>query len=170
MTQAENDKTPRGMKSICPPLLLLIVAGLFVYRAYDYGDTARQLPMLVGAGALLLLLLDVLSRFDTKFSALARLALGAGFEDREMLTVPRWQSEIMQIAWLAACVAGIVLIGILPTIPLFVFLYIVIRGEQGITFSLFISLLVFLLVGLVFEVVLDYELYRGALFNRFGFE
>jgi hypothetical protein len=170
MPNAESNRIPTGANSIYPPILLLIVAGLFIYSTYDYGETARRLPLLIGTGTLVLIVLDFLSRFHSRVGALIRLALGAGFQDPEMKHDPRWRSEIMQVFWVAFCVISILLVGILPTVPTFIFLYMLIQGKQTFVFSLMVSVLVILIVVLVFEIFLDYDLYRGILFNREGFE
>ena len=170
MPQAESDKIPTGVNSIYPPILLMIAVGLFIYWAYDYGETARRLPLLISTGTLVLVVLDFLSRFRSKVGALIRLALGAGFQDREMKHEPQWQSEIIQVIWVIFCVSSMVLIGILHTVPIFIFLYILIQGKQTFKISLLISFVIFLIVGLVFEILLEYDLYRGMLFNTDGFE
>jgi hypothetical protein len=170
MAQAENDKIPSGIKSVYPPILLVILVGLLIYWANDYGETARRLPLLIGAGTLVFIVLDFISRFRGKFGALIRLSLGAGFQDPEMKHSPKWQSEIMQLVWVAFSVTGIVLIGILPTVPIFVFLYMLIQGRQNFLPSLMVSVLTVFVVTLVFEVLLEYDLYRGLLFNQDGLE
>lgn len=169
MTQSDSDKIPKGVNSIYPPILLLVVVGLLIYWSYDYSETARRLPLLISTGTLVLIVLDLLSRFHGKVGALIRLALGAGFEDREMKHDPEWRLEILQAIWIASCVTSMALIGILPTIPIFVFLYMLVQGKQKIQFSLMIAALIVLVVGLVFEIFLEYDLYRGMLLNHDSF-
>jgi len=169
-THTEDGEIPEGINSIYPPILLLIVVGLIIYWSYDYGETARRLPLLISTGTLILIVLDLLSRFRGRLGEWIHLALGAGFQDREMQQYPRWQAEIMQFVWVACCVISMALIGILPTIPVFIFLYMVIQGKQKVSFSLMIAALILTVVGLVFEVFLEYDLYRGMLLNRDGFE
>ena len=170
MAEAENDRIPMGVNSIYPPILLLIVVGLLIYSAYDYGETARRLPLVVSTGTLVLIVLDFLSRFRSKVGAMIRIALSAGFQDPEMKHAPQWQSEIMQVIWVAFYVISIVLIGILPTVPIFIFSYMVIQGKQTFVASLVVSILTVLVIGLVFEIFLEYDLYTGMLFNQYGFE
>jgi len=170
MAKVQNDETLTAVRSVYPPVLLLLAVSTFIYWAYGYGEAARQLPVLVGTGTLALIFLDILSRLHGRVGIAIRSALGADFQDREMTRDPRWQSEIIQFVWLMACVASVALIGILPTVPIFIFLYMVIQGRLGFVFSVIVSLLALLLVGLLFEVLLDYELYRGMLFDRDRFD
>lgn len=83
---------------------------------------------------------------------------------------PHWHAEVVQVGWLLCCVIAMALFGILIAIPLFVFLYLVLQGRQKIGFSALIAVLVVVAVGSVFEIFLEYELYRGMLLNRDGFE
>jgi len=170
MTQPEAEQVPPGVTSIYPPILLLFVVVILTYSTFDYGETARQLPLLICAGLFVLIVLDLLSRLPGKAGALIRLALGAGFQNREMTHSPRWQAEIIQIMWVAGCVISMALIGILPAVPLFIFSYMVIQGKQKIVFSLMIAMLIVCVVGLVFELFLEYDLYRGVLLDPDRFE
>ena len=76
----------------------------------------------------------------------------------------------MQVICVAFYVISIVLIGILPTVPIFIFSYMVIQGKQTFVASLVVSILTVLVIGLVFEIFLEYDLYTGMLFNQDGFE
>lgn len=170
IAQAGGNDIPAAVRSIVPPVLLLILAGLLIYWTYDYGATARRLPLLIITSTFVLIILDILSRIRGKVGALIRLALGAGFQDREMQHYPDWRAEIMQFGWVAACVISMALLGILVTLPIFIFLYMVIQGKQKIVFSLMIATLVVVVVGSVFEILLEYDLHRGMLLNQVGFE
>jgi cation transporter-like permease len=158
------------MRSVFPPIPPLIAVMLLISVASGYGETARQLPLIVGTSTLVLILLDIVSRLPGKAGAIIRSALGAGFQDPELTEEPRWQSEAIQLVWVATCVLGILLIGILPTVPIFIFSYMFVQGGQRLIVSVIVALLVLLLIGLLFEVALDYELYRGMLFDESGFD
>lgn len=170
IAQADDEDVPAGVSSIYPPLLLSIVVGLLIFWSYDYGETARRLPLLISTATLVLIFLDILSRFNSKVGRAIRLTLGAGFKDREMQNNPAWRAELMQVFWVASCVVSIALIGILPTVPLFIFAYMVIQGKQKLAFSLMIATLILIVVGVVFEIFLEYDLYRGMLLNQDSFE
>jgi uncharacterized membrane protein (DUF373 family) len=164
----DSNKIPAIIQSVYPPLLLMGLAGLLIYWSYDYGETARRLPLLVSSGIFVLIFLDLLSRFPNKIGALIQWTLGAGFQDREMKHDPNWRDEIVQITWVAICLAGMALFGILATIPMFIFMYMRIQGKQKPWFSLLIAAIVVAMVGLIFEFFLEYDLYRGMLLNDDG--
>lgn len=161
-----NEQQSRIVSSIFPPLILLAVAGLLILFASDYGATARRLPLLIAVSTVGLLILDLLSRLQGNIGALIRSALGAGFENPEMTHNPQWRAEVLQLLWVTACVSSMVLVGFLPTIPVFIFLYMMLHGKQTVMLSILISIVIVSVVGFVFEWLLDYDLYRGILFDQ----
>lgn len=155
----------KGIDSIVPPAVLAIAAAGLWYAASGYGATARQLPMLVASGIFVLALLDLLSRLPGAIGALLRTALGAGFDEPELDTRGRWPEELVQLGWVVAAVAAVVFAGFLVTIPVFVFLYSRLHGSRSTLASLAAAGIATGGVVLVFEVLLDYTLYRGVLFG-----
>lgn len=131
----------------------------------DFGDTARQLPILIGSGTLALIVIDFLSRFQNSAGRFLRAAIGADFSDPEMQHSPRWQAEIIQIACLALFLSGIVIFGFLAAVPSFIFFYMLVLGKQSILRSALVSIGIVVLIATLFEVILDYDLYRGLLFD-----
>jgi predicted permease len=61
-------------------------------------------------------------------------------------------------------------IGILPSIFIFVLVYMRYQGKQSWRNSILASIGNLLFVVAVFEVLLQYNLYRGALFDSRGFD
>ena len=163
-----DGRAPRGIDSVYPPLVLLLSAVALIYAALDYGDDGRQLPLLVGGVAALLAVLDLLSRRRGPVGAWLRDAPGAGFAEREMKYSPPLAAELRQAAWLAVCIGLVLLVGLLPGVPLFVFLHAWRQGRQPLRHSTLAAILVAAACGLVFEFALDYQLYRGLLFGGRG--
>lgn len=155
----------KGINSLVPPALLAIVAAATWYAASGYGATARQLPMLVAGGIVVLATLDLLSRLPGAIGQVLRTALGAGFDEPEIELRAAWQREIAQVGWVVAAVAAVVLVGFLVAIPLFVFLYSRLNGSRSTPASVLAAVLATAAVALVFELLLDYTLYRGILFG-----
>lgn len=166
--QAGDDRLPAGIDSVFPPILLIVLGASLVYAALGYGETGRQLPVLVGAITVALAMLDLVSRLPGFAGGWLRRALGAGFRDREMKHAPALGAELIQLGWLAGCVGTIVLIGFLAAVPLFILLYAWLQGRQPLLASALTAIAVALLIGLVFELLLDYQLYRGLLLGGRG--
>lgn len=155
----------RGVNSILPPAVLAGLAFAVWLAAKDYGSTARQLPMLVAAILFLLTILDLASRLPGRFGRLLHFLLGAGFEDPEMKHTPRWTAEVLHVAWVVTAVASIVVFGFLVTIPALVFAYSKFHGRWPMWLSAATAGITTAIVALVFEVLLDYGLYRGIFFG-----
>lgn len=168
MSVESNDVAPRVVRSVAAPLVLIAVSLVLLIWSSTFNQTARQVPMLVAGAMLVLSVFDFVCRFDVPALRPLRDFWGADFRNREMRHNPRWTAEVKQILWMFACVTAMLLIGFLPAVPLFVFLYMVVNGRRPLVESLATAAIVFGFVYVVFEVLLDYELYRGALFDARG--
>lgn len=151
--------------SFFPPVVLALIAGTMTWWAFDFGDTARRLPILIGSGTLALIVLDFLSRFENATGRFLRAAIGADFSDPEMQHAPRWRAEVIQVSYLALILGGIVIFGFLATVPSCIFLYMLLQGKQSVLQSALVAIGVLVLIGTLFEFILDYNLYRGLLFD-----
>jgi hypothetical protein len=169
MAQGDSDTGPTGVSSVYPPIALAILAGLILYWASNYGETARQLPMLISSVTLFLAVLDIASRVCGPIGRFLQLSFGAGFEDREMDFRPPLSAELMQLTWVAVIVTGIAFVGILVAVPVFTFLYALIHGRWHPLTCAALAILVVALIATVFEGFLDYDLYRGLLFSDDGY-
>ncbi|MHA6344366.1 tripartite tricarboxylate transporter TctB family protein [Roseivivax sp. CAU 1761] len=157
------DPVPQKITSIWPPLLLLAVSLGYVAWAQKYGAVPRLMPTLVGGATAALAVLDLLSRFDSRLGRALRLALGADFRNREMSHDPAIGREAAMIGWMLAALASIWLIGLLPTVPLFITAYMRLWGRLPLSMAALSGVAVLGFVVVVFEVLLDYALYRGWL-------
>ncbi|MCG6901255.1 MAG: tripartite tricarboxylate transporter TctB family protein [Rhodobacter sp.] len=167
MTQ--NETVPRKIRSIWPPLVLMLAAIGMVIWAQDYGRGSRLMPTVVGSLTAVLCVLDLLSRLDNGLGAALRLALGADFRNREMSHDPALRAELGMIGWMVGFIVVMLGIGILPTVPLFIAAYMRLQGKRSWTSAILSALLVFGFVLLVFEILLGTTLYRGVLFDPKGF-
>ncbi|HSM42770.1 MAG TPA: tripartite tricarboxylate transporter TctB family protein [Afifellaceae bacterium] len=168
MHAATPSEAPKLVRSALAPLVLIALSvGLLVWSS-TYNETARQVPMLVAGAMLVLSVIDLVCRFDAPGLRPLRDFWGADFRNREMRHNPPWRAEVIQALWMIACVAAMLAIGFLLAVPLFVFAYMVVNGKRPVGESLITALVVFGFVYIVFEVLLDYHLYRGALFDARG--
>ena len=171
MTGLESsDSVPKAVRSIYPPLVLIAAAIAMIVWSQRYNETAGLVPLLTSYSLLILALFDLVCRFDKPFIGPLRDFWGADFQNREMKHDPRPAAEVSQVLWIAGCVAGMMLIGILPTVPVFILFYIIINGRRPWLESLIVTGIVFAFVYVVFEILLDYQLYRGAFFDERGFQ
>jgi len=169
MNVEQGSGVPKAVRSVYPPLVLAaLVAGLVVW-SYTLNPTAREVPLLVGYGLLTLLAIDFYSRLELPLSRLLRDFWGADFRNREMRHDPRWTDEAALFLWVIGCTAGMVLVGILPSVTVFVLAFMRLHGRRPWRESAICALATLGFVYVVFEVLLDYALYRGAFFDAHGF-
>ncbi|SLN63974.1 Tripartite tricarboxylate transporter TctB family protein [Roseivivax jejudonensis] len=160
-----SETAPRKIRSIWPPLLLIAVSVGYVVWAQRYGATPRMMPTIVGVATAILSVLDLLSRFDNGLGSALRAALGADFRNREMAHDPPLRSEAAMLGWMLVAIAAVWVIGLLPTVPLFIAAFMRVWGGQSWRASLLTAAGVLVFVVLVFEVLLDYSLYRGIVWE-----
>jgi hypothetical protein len=82
-----------------------------------------------------------------------------------MTVTPRWTAEILHLAWVVFSIASVVAFGFLVTIPVLVFAYSKLHGQWPAWLSAATAVMTTAIVALVFEVLLDYTLYRGIFFG-----
>lgn len=164
----EPSPVPGKVRSVWPPLIIFAVAVIYTVWAQDYGRVPRMMPTMVGGATAALAVLDLLSRFDTRLGAALRAALGADFANPEMTHDPAFRREMAMVGMMVGCVLLILVIGILPAVPLFIALYMRLWGKRPWRASIISAAAVLGFVIAVFELALDYHLYRGLLFDAVG--
>jgi hypothetical protein len=169
MSEEARTNTPRVVRSTYPPIILIALALAMILWSFQYNETARQVPLITSYALLILAAMDLLCRFAVPALSPLRDFWGADFRNREMKHEPAARSELAEIAWMVACAMGMLLVGILPTVPAFVFLYSVSHGRRQWRMSAITALVVLAFIYVIFELLLQYELYRGALFDERGF-
>jgi hypothetical protein len=165
----EGDRTPKAVRSVWPAIVLAGFAIVMIVWSSSYSETARMVPTLVGWGMLALCVIDILSRLDLPFSQFLKDFWGADFRNREMKHNPPWRADVGQFLWMSGFVAGMLFFGILPSVPVFVMAYMAFHGGRHWLECLVAGAIVFGFVFVVFEVLLQYQLYRGVIFDERGF-
>jgi hypothetical protein len=158
----------RAVRSIAPPLVLGLVAVGFIAWSYAYSPDSRMVPLVVGYATLVLVVLDLLSRFDNPVGHAIRVAAGADFSNLEMPNTPRPSKELVQAAWMVGAVVAVLLIGLLAAVPVYVLLSMRLNGGRSWLEAAISAAGTGLFVYVVFEFLLSYELYRGMFFDRRG--
>ena len=153
-------------------LFILAVVILFIATSYQYNLTDRMFPLMVGYVAIPLLLMDLLTLTNTKFGEKISLMLSAKTpqqvdEDADRTERPV-KRELIVFLWMSLLVLGIYLVGFLPVIPVFVFCWMKFRGGYSVRMSLYMAIGTIAFVYVLFEVILQYELYPGIFLYWWG--
>ena len=140
-------------------VILAFVLGYIIVGLITLDETTRVVPLIAGGVTLALLVIDIL-----------RVFLGDGPDDDYApegggVLAVRPQRELAAILFVAGGVTTIYLAGFLVAIPLYLFASIAFLGRQPIRTAAIVAVITTLIVYVVFEVLLAYELYPGLLFD-----
>lgn len=168
MSEDFEDEVARSVRGVWAPLVLLAVAVSGYVVAGNYSEAAARMPQLVCAVLAILAVIDLYSRVPLPGRRFINNFWGSGFEHREMRSVPGFGREATVIGWMILGFAGLALFGLLPALPAFCFGYVLLEAKRPLKEALLVTAIVFVFQFFVFEIVLDYELYRGLLFSEGG--
>lgn len=157
-----------SVRSIWVPLILLAMAVWTYLIGTSYSEAAARMPTLVSLVLGVFALIDLYSRLPLPGREQINAFWGSGFEHREMSKVPRFSRELTVIGWILLGFIGMAAIGLLAALPMFCFAYVLFEARRPLWEALLVSAIVSTFQFGVFEIVLDYELYRGLLFTDGG--
>lgn len=153
------------MRNLIVSLALLALAVAYLAWSYAYPPQSREVPVLVAWLTIGLCLLDVIAHTGTAFGdRVAGIFSGrAHIEAQEDMRITR--DEWLSMAWMAISLAAILLAGILPAALLYVFGYMAIHGKLSLRLSAAVAVGTALFCWVVFEVLLNFDLYGGLFFE-----
>lgn len=163
-------------------VLMLSIFVVMVYMAMGYPPGARMMPLVIGIPGILLcsfqLLLDFLNARHSPITDHFHSAPRAGEEQTaEMLAEaedqePEWGPETMAAeltiwTYFLIYISGVLLFGFLPLIPILVATYLWREAKVALPYALLAAAICLTLLYLLFETILQFELYRGYLAGPF---
>ena len=148
-----------------PALVLWLLTAAYLITAYGYDAESRVMPALVAWAMLLLLLLDLISRTQTRFGqALTRWPNPGAAQVKGASTDPNMtRKQFAAVLWLAGFATALLLIGVLYAVPVYVFASLRLRGRRSYLVCLTAGAGMALLVWLLFAMLLQLNLYPGLL-------
>ena len=153
-------------------LVILAVVILFIVTSYQYKLTDRMFPLMVGYVAVPLLLMDLLALTDSKIGKKLSIFFSAKTPeevDKDADKTKRTMAEELKIfGWMGTLVLSIYLIGFLPCTPIFVYCWMRFRGGYSIRQSVYLAIATTTFVYVLFEILLQYELYPGIFLYWYG--
>ncbi|MQA67434.1 MAG: hypothetical protein GEU76_16285 [Alphaproteobacteria bacterium] len=152
-------------KQIFVSALVLLGAVTFLALGYQLPGKGQDVPVLVGWLAVGLCVLDVIAQTPTAAGRwIAALLSGSasGAPDEK----PRGLSaELKSFFWVLIACAGVIVFGFLWATPVYVFAYMVLHGRKPVVQSGLTALGATAFLWIAFELLLEYEIYRGLLFS-----
>jgi len=150
-----------------PPALLFLLSAGFLITAYSFNPSSAAMPILIGWAMLILTALDLATRLRTPLGdAIARALNPSSLVETPETPIPRRTlRQSIAVAALVLFVTAMVLIGVLPSVP--VFTLIALRFGAGKTwlFSLIGAVSMVVLVWVVFARLLGLDIFPGLLFD-----
>ena len=146
--------------------LLLITIG-YLITAYGYTPDARAFPLGVAWVTLVLAALDLVSRTRTKLGGTLMHWLNPAGEPAKRTGEIHYPAlkQVTAVLWIAGFTLLMVVAGILYAVPIFVFSSLYFRGKRSLLLCAAISAGATLMIWILFEQILQLELYPGLLFG-----
>ncbi|MPY68957.1 MAG: hypothetical protein GEU92_02605 [Alphaproteobacteria bacterium] len=152
-------------KQIFISALVLLGALGFLALGYELPGKGRDVPVLVGWIAVGLCVLDVVAQTPTAAGRWIA-ALLSGSASGEPEDEPRGLSlELKSFFWVLVACAGVIVFGFLWAVPVYVFAYMTLHGRKPVVQSGLTALGATAFLWIAFELLLEYEIYRGLLFS-----
>jgi hypothetical protein len=150
-----------------PALGLLAFTAVYLGTAYTYSPDARAVPAGVAWVALVLAVLDIVSRTRTKLGLALMHWLNPAGDPGKDEARPHYPAlkQLSAVLWMALFVVLMVLLGILYSVPLYVFGSLWLRGRRALWLSAGVAAGATLMIWVLFDLVLQLELYPGVLFS-----
>ncbi len=155
------------IREYLPSLALAVLAVIYLITGYGYSLDARAIPVGIAWVVLALVSLVLISRTKTAFGLALNQWLNAG-EDRAAAAAHADRplaKELMAGAWVILAVVMMFVIGIFYTVPAYVFLSLAIRGRRPWWLCAVVAAGAMAMIWLMFDVILQLELYPGLLFE-----
>ncbi|MFC1815534.1 tripartite tricarboxylate transporter TctB family protein [Thermodesulfobacteriota bacterium] len=156
---------------------LFLIVILMVFFAFGiHRPGAKTVPLIVGVGTLILMILLCLMTILPKFASwyqqlegkptgLTEMIKKSDESENDAAEKKIKKREIAVIGWLLFLTAATYVLGFLVAIPLFLFLFLKLWAKEGWLLSLGMSSVVFGVVFLIFAKILQIPLHAGIIFG-----
>lgn len=139
---------------------------LFVDETYEYTGKVRLFPLMIGYVGIAFSIFDILSLTNSRVGSFVTGMFGKAFDVRNLegRVVSR---EVAVIAAMCLIVVVILVLGFLPATLLVVMIWMLVAGGKSLKAAVLTGLGSLVFVYGLFELVLQYELYRGLLWELY---
>ena len=146
-----------------PSLGLLAVSIAYLATASGYEGTAGEMPVAVGWIMIVLLLLDLISRTETRAGHKILHVLNPAAEKKRE-DHPPFARQFSAVVWPILFAASLIVIGVLPSVLLYVFGFVRFHGHRPMLASIAMAVGVTAFTWVLFAFALRVDLYDGILF------
>jgi Tripartite tricarboxylate transporter TctB family len=157
---------PPVANRLVPALVMFACSVGFLVWTYAYTGRGHMMPALTGWMLVILSVLDIVATTPTRIGAgVARFFAGKVVGETKSKDHGTLARTLTAAAWPGAFVAGVVLFGFFVAIPVYVFLFMLLFGKLPLKLAIVWALATTAFTFVVFEWLLDYEVFRGVLFG-----
>jgi hypothetical protein len=155
------------MIRMAPPLLILALSIIFLVWSYSYDEQGRLVPALVGWVLIFLASLDVIVATGSRPGQI----INEFFTGQIIGEAPAgsdgftFTKSLIAVLWVCAFIIGVYFFGFFLVIPVYIFLFVVFQGRKSLKTGIWASVLNTLFIYVVFEILMQYEIYQGMLFE-----
>lgn len=156
---------------------ILVTIVYFLYKSFELSPDTRLFPLFVFSVGIVLLVIrlgsDLLPEFvsDLREAILPEPAQGDSDEEVQSLDEIQDQNvetvsvrrQLKMVAWVVVFTAVMFIIGLVPAIPLLMFVFLLVESDIGILRSLGITAVVFGIVYVLFIEILSVRMYSGMI-------
>ncbi|ESR25583.1 tripartite tricarboxylate transporter TctB family protein [Lutibaculum baratangense] len=162
------------LKDAVPSIVLLVVAAFYAYTATAYDPQTRAMPLGVALIAILLVVLDLVSRGEGALARnLRRVLQGSGAKapvpglDGQAGQRHPALRELGAFAWIGGFLALVILVGFYPAIPIYMVAYLRFYAKKPLVAAVATAAVVTGLLYAMFELLLGYSVFEGLIMGDY---
>lgn len=145
-------------------IVLLVATGAFIATAYQYDARSAEFPLIVGWTTFVLCVIDLIACMPSLFGERLASILHKPQEAED--DKPRAPGrQLVGMLWIAAMLGLVWLVGFLTATPIYIFAFMTVQGRRPQLQSAIAAGTTTLVIYLVFQWLLRYQLYGGLLFS-----
>jgi len=146
--------------------MLAFSVGFLIWSS-TYDEQSRQVPMLIAWSMLILCALDIVATTGTKIGRYVKAFFSGTIvgEAADDGTPRPLGKTLVAMAWPIGFVGSVVFFGFVAVIPVYVFLFVLLQGRKSIRLALTSAVSTTAFTYVVFDQLLQYEVYRGLVFG-----
>jgi len=155
-------------------LLILAYFALIGFLSFDYDEKTRLVPLLIVMAGLILTIFCLIAEFFPKLAARVDISLISLGQTRVETGASRTRGGelvgrrglLITTGWLIGFFVLVLLVGFLIGLPIAVFLFLKVFVGQGWLKSLALTIATWAFIYVVFDFLVEFELFRGILFGE----
>jgi hypothetical protein len=163
-----RDMEARSRKDLYVSLVMLAAMVAMLILSYQLDPKGRMMPVLVAWAGIVLCALDAFGHTDSRAGRWVGMFLSDRLDLQKRPPAARRLSvEALACFWMMVALALMLVLGFILATPLYILGYMLIYGRRSFRQSAITAVVTTAFIWVVFEILLQYNLYRGILFEDY---